>query len=86
MLISFRDTVSLRVTSVDVLERTFGQDGAVVGAFKRPKSSDVVELDAAAARVILQRVMENPGPFNELSKMPEYILTGLICQFTAVRY
>jgi hypothetical protein len=67
------------------LDRTFGHDGAVVGALKRPRSSEVVELDAEAARVMLQRVMENPGPFNELSKIPEYIFTGLICQFRSAR-
>lgn len=58
--------------------RTLGHAGAVVGSFNRSKSSLAAELHAAAARDMLQRVMQNPGPLRELSNVPEYIFAGLI--------
>ena len=35
------------------------------------------------AELRLQSVIENPGPFSELSNMPLYILVGQIDQFVS---
>lgn len=70
----------VRVTLVEVLERTFGHDGALVSAPRRSISSETDELQATAAVERLQSVIENPGPFSDVSKCPEYIFIGSIPQ------
>ena len=61
---------------VEVFDRTFGQDGAFVSASRRFINSDTEVLLSFAAVVRLQRVIENPGPFRDVSKTLEYILVG----------
>ena len=68
---------------VEVFERTFGHDDAAVGSLKRSKSLVVGHLHSNAAVETLQRVMLNPGPFNELSNVPEYIFVGVMCHLSS---
>jgi len=72
---------SFRETLVEVLERTLGHEGAFVSAPSSSRSSSTDDLLSLAAAVRLQRVMENPGPFREVSNVPEYIFVGFIFQF-----
>jgi len=68
---------------VEVLERTLGQEGALVSAPRRDRSSSTDVLLSFAAAVRLQSVIEKPGPFNEVSKGPEYIFVGLMSHFVS---
>jgi hypothetical protein len=68
---------------VEVFARTFGHDGAAVGSLKRSRSSVDGHLHSDAAVETLQRVMLNPGPFNELSNVPEYIFVGEMCHLSS---
>ena len=63
---------------------TFGHAGALVSALSSPSNSPKELLPSLAAAVRLHSVIENPGPFNEVSKMPEYIFEGLISHFVSV--
>lgn len=74
---------SFRFALDEVFERKLGQEGALVSAPRRSKSSLVVDLHPSAAFERLHKVMENPGPFNEVSKDPEYIFTRRMRQSTS---
>jgi hypothetical protein len=67
-----------RFAFVEVLERTLGHAGAAVSAARRSKSSETGDPHCSAAAARLQRVIEKPGPFNTVSKLPEYIFVGLM--------
>ena len=60
-----------RITFVEVLERTFGHAGAFVSSASRSSNSDGEVLLSFAAVVTLHNVIENPGPFKDVSKGPE---------------
>lgn len=69
-----------RMTLVEVLESTFGHDGAFVSALNRSRSSEADVLLSLPAVVKLHNVMENPGPFSDVSNVSENILVGRIFQ------
>ena len=56
---------------VEVLERTFGQLGALVGDERRESSSVAGALQSLEEWERLRRVTEKPGPLREVSKVPE---------------
>jgi hypothetical protein len=61
----------VRATLVDLLESTFGHEGAFVSALSNSRSSETEVLLSLAATVRLHKVMENPGPFRDVSNVPE---------------
>jgi hypothetical protein len=71
---------------VEVLERTFGHAGALVSYASKPNNSDTELLLSFAAIVMLHNVIENPGPFKEVSNGAAYIFVGLICHFFSRLY
>jgi len=77
--------VSLLASFVEVFDSTFGHKGAFVSAASNSINSVVNVLLSFAASVRLQRVIEKPGPFREVSNVPEYILVGLISQIFSAR-
>jgi hypothetical protein len=72
---------AFRATLVEVLASTFGHAGAFVSALSSSRSSETEVLLSLVAAVRLHNVMEKPGPFNEVSNVPEYIIVGLMSQF-----
>jgi hypothetical protein len=77
--------ISLLVSFVEVFDSTFGHEGAFVSAASKSINSDADVLLSFAASVRLQRVIEKPGPFREVSNVPEYILVGLMSQILSAR-
>jgi hypothetical protein len=61
---------SCKVTDTET-DGAFGHAGAVVGASSSPSSSRDPIFAFSAARLTLQRDIENPGPFSEVSKAPQ---------------
>ena len=70
---------------VEVFESTFGHDGAFVSAPSSSRSSLTCVPLFFAAGVRLHKVTEKPGPLSDVSKVAEYIFTGLMFQFVSVR-
>jgi hypothetical protein len=60
------------------VEEVFGHASADVASLRSSMNSDTVDSLFLAAVVRLQRDIENPGPFNDDSKAPEYIFIGFI--------
>jgi hypothetical protein len=72
VLLSISTTgTSLRATLVEVLESTFGHEGALVSSLSSSRSSETDVLLSFAASVRLHKVTENPGPFRDVSNVPE---------------
>ena len=77
--------ISFRTAFVEVFDSTFGHAGAFVSAPSRSINSDTEVLLSFAAVVRLHSVIENPGPFKEVSNTSEYIFVGLISHFDSMR-
>jgi hypothetical protein len=71
---------------VEVLERTFGHAGALVSYASKSNNSGTELLLSFAAIVMLHNVIENPGPFREVSNGAAYIFVGLIFHFFSGLY
>ena len=71
---------------VEKLDKTLGQAGALVSAASKLRRSSTEVLSSSAALDILHRDTENPGPFSDVSKVPEYILVGLISHLESVNF
>ena len=56
---------------VDEFAYTFGHAGAAVSALNRSSSSSADILLPFSAAVALNSVIQNPGPFREVSNEPE---------------
>lgn len=66
-----------------MFDSTFGQAGAFVPAPSSSSNSETEVLLSFAAVVRLHNVIENPGPFSEVSNTSEYIFVGLMSHFVS---